>query len=413
MSEWFIDKLNMQQTHHLGGLRVVGKELCWRVDAATGESGQPSPTPFRLEGSYSSLITVRCDGYKVSVEGNPSRWMRMDNLFGFTSLDECVAVYNEILKQCGLPPFTKSTKVFFRQNGESDKAVMESDGAVIKHIDFTRNLMVGKGNELAYLRALSSQTIGRSKVGYLYPNGQTVDWNKGSTYRYDKVYIKSFDLKKHRDERVSKGKSLEDSEYYDQLIDYCDSFGVVREEHSFKREFLRRKDLCFYGLVSEADFRPFLEDLEKAMKRLEVTHTEYESIADQLIGEGVCKSRQSANSTQSVYLLWLHGQKIKRNSQYYVHSARLKEIGIDIAVDFDVTRLPIQIRRQEIIDVKPLPVPDWYQTAKVETVKKVVGLDIPYIPAYHETSNVLPFVSSSLNRTLSVGSKNLSYEGKI
>lgn len=236
---------------------------------------------------------------------------------------------------------------------------------------------------------------------------------KDQTYRYDKVYIKSFDLKKHRDERVSKGKSLEDSEYYDQLIDYCDSFGVVREEHSFKREFLRRKDLCFYGLVSEADFRPFLEDLEKAMKRLEVTHTEYESIADQLIGEGVCKSRQSANSTQSVYLLWLHGQKIKRNSQYYVHSARLKEIGIDIAVDFDVTRLPIQIRRQEIIDVKPLPVPDWYQTAKVETVKKVVGLDIPYIPAYHETSNVLPFVSSSLNRTLSVGSKNLSYEGKI
>ncbi|WP_274695213.1 hypothetical protein [Vibrio aestuarianus] len=36
--EWFIDKLNMQQVHPEGGLPVVGKELFWRVDAATGES---------------------------------------------------------------------------------------------------------------------------------------------------------------------------------------------------------------------------------------------------------------------------------------------------------------------------------------------------------------------------------------
>ncbi|MBV7264528.1 hypothetical protein KCG43_21195 [Photobacterium sp. WH24] len=397
---WFIDKLNMQQVHLNGGLPVVGKELFWKVDAATGESTQPSPTPFRLEGSFSSLITVRCDGFKVSVEGNPSRWMRMDNLFGFTTIDECVAVYNKILNQCGLPSFSKSTKVFFRQNDESKRATLETDGAFIKHIDFTRNLTVGAGNEVSYLRALSSQTIGRSKVGYLYPNQQTVDWNKGSTYRYDKIYIKSFDLEKHRDKRISTCSEKVDVDYYDQLINFCNSSGVIREEHSFKRPFLRRKNLCFYGLVTEKDFEPYLQDLEKAMKRLEVTHTEYETVSDQLIGEGVCKSRQSANATQSVYLQWLHGQKIKRNSQYYVHRSRLLEIGVDIAVDFDVTRLPIQIRRQEVIDVKPLQVPDWYRQPQIEELPQVVGLDIPIIASNHELENVLPFVHSVFNRNI-------------
>lgn len=389
---WFIDKLNMQQVHPDGGLPVVGKELCWRVDAATGESSNPTPTPVRLEGSYSSLITVRCDGYRVSVEGNPSRWMRMDNLFGFTTIDQCVAVYNKILKQCGLPPFTKLIgPPTFRQSPDGKRALMETNGAVIKHIDFTRNLSVGQGNEEAYLRALSSQTIGRGKVGYLYSNQQTVDWNKGSTYRYDKVYVKAYDLEKHKNSRVSPRTNPQDIKYYDQLIEYCKTNGVVREEHSFKRPFLRRKNLCFYGLVTEKDFEPFLDDLEKAMKRLEVTHTEYDTISDQLMAVGVCKSRQSANATQSVYLQWLHGQKLQRNSQYYVHRARLLEIGVDIAVKFDVTRLPIQIRRQEVIDVKPLVAPDWYQQPSVEQLPKVVGLDIPFIPSNHETNNVLPF----------------------
>ncbi|HGY9587041.1 TPA: phage/plasmid replication protein [Vibrio harveyi] len=409
--EWFIDKLNMQQVHPKGGLPVVGKELYWRVDAATGESTQPSPTPFRLEGSFSSLITVRCDGYKVSVEGNPSRWMRMDNLFGFKTIDECVAVYNRILKQCGLPPFTKSTRVYFRQTDESKKALLESDGAFIKHIDFTRNLSVGEGNEIAYLRAISGQTIGRSKVGYLYPNQQTVDWNKGSTYRYDKIYIKAFDLEKHRSSRTANCINQEDLDYYDQLIDYCKSNGVIREEHSFKRPFLRRKNLCFYGLVTEKDFEPYLQDLEKAMKRLEVTHTEYDTVADQLMGEGVCKSRQSANATQSVYLQWLHGQKLKRNSQYYVHRSRLLQIGIDIAVDFDVTRLPIQIRRQEVVEVQTLQVPDWYREPHLDSLPKVVGLDIPSIPAHHDTDNVIPFVHSSLKRTSGGASINFTDEG--
>ncbi|EKG45573.1 fumarate reductase iron-sulfur domain protein, partial [Vibrio cholerae HC-55A1] len=31
--------------------------------------------------------------------GNPSRWQRMDNLFGLTTLDECVEIYNHVLAQ--------------------------------------------------------------------------------------------------------------------------------------------------------------------------------------------------------------------------------------------------------------------------------------------------------------------------
>ncbi|EKM03432.1 fumarate reductase iron-sulfur domain protein, partial [Vibrio cholerae HC-55B2] len=87
----------MQQLHPDGGLPLVGTHVIERLDMESGEALPPSVNQKRLEGSFSSKLTIRCDGYKVRVEGNPSRWQRMDNLFGLTTLDECVEIYNHVL----------------------------------------------------------------------------------------------------------------------------------------------------------------------------------------------------------------------------------------------------------------------------------------------------------------------------
>jgi len=357
---WFIDKLNMHQDHTLQ-LPVVASERVIRVDAQTLELLSDSPKSLIHEGSFSSVVTVRSNGSRVSVTGNPSRWNRADNLFGFTDISDCVAVYNNILLSHNLPPFTKATHVFYRQSPDGKKAEQVSDGAIFTHFDITRNLSVGPGSEHAFLRGLSTLTIGKSKEPYLYANNMTVDWYKGSTVRYTKAYVKSHDLLKHRLKRLKEATDSEKA-YYDSLIDYCHQYGLVREEHSFKSPFLKKKKLNIYGRVEITDLEKYVNELGDAMKRLEVIDTKYEDISEQLLNSGVVNTIQAANATQSVAMQWLLGHKIdKSKSQYYVHRKRLLEIGIDIALPIDTSKQISQIRSSHSIEVKPLVPPAWYR----------------------------------------------------
>ncbi len=359
---FFIDKLNLHQDHSASELPIVGRQMIARMDLATGKKSIGPNQKFH-EGSYSSVVTVRCDGNRVEVSGNPSRFNRIENLFGFMSFDECVSVYNKVLSHFDLPPFTRCTKYFYI-NGTDDTILVESDGAYIDHVDFTKNHYVGAGSEVPFLKALSGQTIGKGMHPFLYPNQQTVDWYKGSKRKYKKVYIKSFDLKKHQKKRC-KDATDRDCDYYQKVIDYCDSKGVVREEHSFKRDWLAEKKMRFYGLTKENDFEPHLKDIENIMKKFEVVETRLETVSDKLIKTGVCKARQSANATNSVFEMWRQdrlvvGENISR-SQFYEHKRRLKAIGYDIAIKHDITTLPLPIVSQNVVKVCDLEVPDWYK----------------------------------------------------
>lgn len=366
---WFIDKLNVHQEHQVR-LPLVGTEMVLRVDLQTGEPVSEAPNSKQLEGSYSSKLEIRCNGNRVSVKGNPSRWHRSDNLFGFRRISDCVAVYNQILLEHGLPPFTRVTELQHRQSEDGTKSQLLGNGAMIDHIDFTRNFSVSAGKELAFVRGLSSQAIGKGKEPYLYPNGCTVDWYKGSTLLYKKVYKKSFDLIKHKSKRL-KNSEEEEVSYYQRLIDWCDQIGLLREEHSFKGPWLRRKKLCFYGRTRESDFIEYLSDIENAMKRLEIMKLDYETIAEQLLNNNVVNSRQAANATQAVAHKWLHGSVIERNSQYYIHRPRLLQLGVDISMPYDLTKMPPQVRSNTLIEVRNVVPPSWYRMPEVNNLRRV------------------------------------------
>ena len=92
----------------------------------------------------------------------------------------------------------------------------------------------------------------------------------------------------------------------------------------------------------------------------------YETIAEQLIAQGICNSTQSANATEAYYMKWLHGGNIDRSKrQYHVHRSRLLQIGADIAIPYDATRLPPQIRSSEVINLRSAPVPNWYRMPSI------------------------------------------------
>lgn len=360
----------MHQEYPEGGLPLVGKHGIVRHDIATGELVSDTVNSMQHEGSFSSNLNIRCTGYSVTVDGNPSRFNRSENLWGFNTIEQCVQVYNSILAQFDLPAFKQCTGVWHGQGQDGKKARLITDGAIIRHLDWTRNFTVGQGREHSFLRGASSLTIGRGLQPYLYPNGATLDWGshklkvkgEGSKYRYDKLYIKAMDLISKRSERLKNATQAEII-YYDRLIEYCQDCGVVREEQSKKAPFLKKYGtLAYYGLCQDTDFLPHLTDIETALKRLEVSHMNYQTIAEQLIKEGICNSAQSANTTESYALKWLHGSVIdKTKRQYHVHRSRLLGLGIDIAIPHDVTRLPPQIRSSEIIELKLAAAPEWYQ----------------------------------------------------
>lgn len=369
---WFIDKLNVQQSYDFQ-LPLVGEHGVLRYDLATGEPISDSPKSLKHEGSYSSSLTIRCNGSRISVTGNASRFNRSDNVFGFQTFDECIAVYNQVLFKFSLPELTKATWFDYLQSADGTKAQLVCDGAMIDHVDFTRNFAVGEGAELPFIRALSGHKIGKGQEPYLYPNGQTVDWYKGSEYLYKKVYCKSFDLRKHKRKRL-KEATQQQIEYYEQLINWCDDIGMLREEHSFKQTFLRRKKLCFYGLTREEDFNQHMTDIENVTKRFTVMNTKYDMISDSLIEQQIVKSQQAANATQCVYLKWLHGDDLGLGkSQFYTHRSRLLSLGIDISMPHDVTRMPLQIRNNQLIDIQLVTPPDWYQMPSVKSHLSLVA----------------------------------------
>ena len=367
---WFIDMLNVHQDYDKL-LPIFGSQMVIRVDLQTGEQLTESPKSSSLEGSYSSKLYIRCNGTRVSVQGNPSRWHRLDNLFGFQSISDCIAVYNQILLGVGLPPFTPCVNYWYRQSDDGTVAKLVADGAMIDRIDFTRNLSVTSGRELDVLRSLSTFSISKSNRPFLYSNGCTVDWNQGSTYQYRKIYQKSVDLVKHRSKRLI-NSTMEEQAYYQKLIDWCDSTGLLREEHSFKQKFLVRHKLHFFRKKLENEFTKYLNDIYEAMKRLKTMKEDIKTVAKRLIEQNIVTSKRSAKATQNYALNWLCNLPIEKNSQYYVHKKRLLQLGIDISVPCkDPVNVPDGGYPFADLNISILEPPDWYRMPKVSNLKLV------------------------------------------
>lgn len=117
----FIDWLTISQEHAFD-LPVVCDVFTLTVDANTNEVLSTNQPRFKHEASHSTSVTIHVQGRKIRVEGNPSRIGRLDNLFGFTTVEQCVSVYNALLAEYGLPAFTRCTVVNLRQGESGAKA---------------------------------------------------------------------------------------------------------------------------------------------------------------------------------------------------------------------------------------------------------------------------------------------------
>lgn len=388
----FFDWLTVHQDFDYQ-LPLIGDCAIVVLDTVSGEQLQVKCPSINHEGSYSTNIQIRISGNRLTVSGNPSRFDRLDNLFGLATIDQCIAVYNRILRMYGLPEFTKCTRVWHLSHKGTDRIdssamrllgidkgrrISCSDGAVITEIHITSNRAVGQGNVDTYIRALSTLPY-RNSVPRLHTNGTTVDWltkaGKGGRLIYPSVYNKGHEIELHSFAKAKKkfGENSDEAKYLFGLINYCNFHGVVRFEQKIKSEFLRRNNCCFYGLFDESVFKDIHADFLNIDSKLQVEAMNFETITAQLIREGICNNTKAANTTTMYAIQWMHGHNFDLSkSQIKTHRARLRKIGIDIALPCDLTKFSlVNVRFARTVEVKALPVPDWYRRPVVNHLKLV------------------------------------------
>ncbi|AKS04573.1 phage/plasmid replication domain-containing protein [Pseudomonas trivialis] len=366
----FIDWLTISQEHD-HDLPVVCDVFTLTIDANTNEVLSTRQPRFKHEASFSTSVSIHVQGRKIRVEGNPSRVGRLDNLFGFTSIEQCVSVYNALLREYGLPGFSRCTRLDIRQGESGAKSGDRiADGAKIERIDLTTNVSLGEGNVLAYLRGVSSQRIGHS-IGFLYPNGRTVAWTpkgngKGGRLQYRKAYDKTFEMDQNCLPKIKRvfGEESQEYKYVQRVKNYCAQEGVVRMEQELKSEYLQREALCYWGLFDERRLAELHSEFLKIDEKLKVTAMDIVSIAEQLIAEGVCETLRSARTTASYALEWMSGTSNIdfSKSQVKGHAAKLNRIGINIRNACDTSRFaPVFVRQCREVTKSALAVPTWYQ----------------------------------------------------
>jgi hypothetical protein len=365
----FFDWLSIEQDFGYQ-LPILGDVAYQRIYLETGEASSLSQPAHVHKGSFCDSVLIKISGSALKMSGNPSRWGRIENLFGLSSVSNCVDVYNKILTDLNLPVFTKCTRLMFRLSKES-KIETISDGAIIKELHITSNRMVGRGNENDYLAGLSTLNY-RYSVPRLHSNGQSVDWlsKRGNAHLiYPTVYNKAHELELHSLTKIKNkfGENSNELNYLNDVIDYCKQNGVVRFEQKLKSRYLQKHNLHYWGLADYTQLNKLHDEFLDLDKKLQVNAMDFETISEQLIRCGVVDTTRSANTTSMYAIQWMHGQTFDFNKKaVQTHRARLRKIGIDIAQRCNLAKFsPVTVREIRQVQVSDCPIPDWYQLPQI------------------------------------------------
>ena len=373
----FFDWLGIEQTFDKP-LPLLDGNAYIRIVVEQGEvvqdNGVASPA-YSHKGSHCDSVLIRSSGHRLVMSGNASRWGRLENLFGFGRVDQCVYKFNEILREVNgqfdfVPQFTKCTKVFY-EDGSAMKHI-GADGAIIKELHITKNFTVGSENEKPYIAGISTLPY-RNSIPNLYTNGFACDWKskKGnSSLVYPTVYCKANELELHSLPKVIKqfGSESKEAEHLQQVIDYCWAVGLVRYELKLRSRYLQRQGMQYWGLSDYSPLESLMEEFTSLDKKLSVTAMNFETISQQLFSAGVVDSTRAANTTALYALGWMHGETFDfSKSQTKTHRARLRKIGIDIARPCNISKFsPVKmVSAIEVVRQECLP-PVWYQMPKLQ-----------------------------------------------
>lgn len=359
---FFIDWLSIYQSYpeqlpviNDGVVTGVNKDgqIVWRTQRG-----------FKFQGSFDSSVSINCDGHTVKFSGNPSRFGRPDNVFGF-DLATSLRRVNQIVGQLGLPPFTSGKRILrpayqSSHNFASSVVTLESikqlhlvnpprvqlarhvseavvdvewTGARFTRLDLTQNFMLGSADDARkYLQWLFTQQPSRRQLVGTYPDASTVDWGRGSRRLYAKFYLKFVELAR---------RGLAHSP---ELLEWSEKVGLGRFELSLKSTQLQSMGCQFLGSLDMEQLELIFSEKSKILSRATLDVDDLDNLPNPL--------RLVARD----YLA--NDLKKMPDSTFRRKRAALLPFGIDIAVPCNVHQLRPRVR---VIELRPAAVPAFYQ----------------------------------------------------
>lgn len=347
-------------------LPMLGDVAYQRIHIDTGETSALSQPLYTHEGSFSDVVTIKIRDSLLTMSGNPSRWGKLDNVWGCASVDECFIVFNQILCSLGLPPFSKGTRFKLRQTPNKAACGHIWNGAIIKETHINANYSVGHNNEVPFIRGLSTQKY-RNSIPRLHTNGMACDWLSklgNANLIFPSVYCKANELLIHTMKKVKNkfGESSNELKYLQQLHGYLAANGVVRFEQKLKSRYLQKHDLCYWGYSEFELLEQIHEEFISIVNKLSVTAYDVNTIAEELLSKDIVKTIKAAHTTAYYAYSWMNGERFDFNkSAVQTHRARLRKIGIDIAMEYDASRVSgVVIHNMREITMTECIKPDWY-----------------------------------------------------
>ncbi len=343
-----IDWLSVSQ-NHVEPHEPFGADLVLHTDPETGEVTREHIVGFQHQGSFDTSLRIRSDGHRVEVSGNPSRFNREDNLFGFTAMADCMQLYNELLASLGLPLFTKGTADDVWDNAKTGHAQI-LEGCHFSRVDLAWNYETGsdRNADLA-LRALSACSR-RGKAPKVEPSGM-VHWGSAD-YARAKYYNKGRELKAHGNKKAVK------TLYRDNIREYCQHHGIVRFEVGLGRKLLHEKKMNGWVLWNDETASELARKYDRA-NDMQASTTSYQEIAAEL--EKYDLPRTRALRAQHAAMAWLAGEDLRQSmskSAFYRVAADLSMVGLDVKIPCNIQSLAVQVRT---VDLRPSQAPAWYQ----------------------------------------------------
>lgn len=371
MSGWMIDWVSIAQQHQ--GSDIVGKNVCIWLDPVTGERISEGVGYLSHEGSFSTSVSIRSYNGFVEWSGNPSRWGRADNLFGYDRMRDCLDVINGHMLDLGLPAFTTTTMVEHelvraQVMGGSMRRETVSNGAVLTRVDLCCNYSTGSESNLrTYLRAASA-AVYRGKPAQVFSGGCSWGTARNSKLTF---YGKGDEILAHMPSYPERGlvSSLDplsfplsdEIDYRKRLSKWCNTIGLCRKELKLGRQQLRSQGLR--NLDDWNDSRAF-EIADKRMSSMNIgVSSGLDNTFNQFLESG--HTERQAATLSGIVSRWYMGEPTRlgvSRATWYRYSKNIKAVlGLDLNAKPDVAVLTAQVRS---IEIQPISEPPfWYRHA--------------------------------------------------
>lgn len=298
-------------------------------------------------GSFDTSLRVRMFQGRLDVSGNPSKFGRSENFFGYTSVDDAINLcFNPLLESLGLPVFKKG--VFLSLSQVSDDLSIRS-GAFFTRVDLCINYSAGRDlpKVFRYLETITH----RGKRATVHSDN-SFSWGSRKHRRF-KIYNKVLEF-------VAHNKKYKECPYLTNLVGWASSVGLFRFETEYHADFLRQNGLRFWHSFDFPKvltmFNSFLSD-----NLPDAGLGGINSIFDMAIDLGFPPLRST--QLQAFALSWAAGNDVfgslKRSSAYTLRNDLLN-FGIDIRKPLSNVE---QINaRVQLLSLKVAECPDFYRS---------------------------------------------------